>query len=102
MVIKLKFSALSQDQWYDYAIRFVLGGLATVATSRRLCISVAGVLRSGQSRFQADPSMFQKPASHALAYESKNLQLQGASGRPAWLYSPRARLPKPPGRLGRR
>jgi hypothetical protein len=30
MVVKLKFSALGQDHWYDYAIRFVLGGLTTV------------------------------------------------------------------------
>ena len=30
MVVKLKFSALRQDYWYDYAIRLVLGGLATV------------------------------------------------------------------------
>jgi hypothetical protein len=30
MVVKLKFSALGQDHWYDYAIRLVLGGLTTV------------------------------------------------------------------------
>jgi hypothetical protein len=30
LVVKLKFSALRQDYWYDYAIRLVLGGLATV------------------------------------------------------------------------
>jgi hypothetical protein len=30
MVVKLKFSALRQDYWYDCAIRLVLGGLATV------------------------------------------------------------------------
>lgn len=31
MVIKLKFSALTRDHWYDYAVRFALGGVATVA-----------------------------------------------------------------------
>jgi membrane protein implicated in regulation of membrane protease activity len=30
MVVKLKFSALRQDYWYDHAIRLVLGGLATL------------------------------------------------------------------------
>jgi hypothetical protein len=30
MVVKLKISALRHDYWYDYAIRLVLGGLATV------------------------------------------------------------------------
>lgn len=30
MVIRFKFSALKQGRWYEYLVRFVLGGLAAV------------------------------------------------------------------------
>ena len=30
MVVRVKFSALKQGHWYEYLMRFVLGGLATV------------------------------------------------------------------------
>jgi hypothetical protein len=29
MVVRVKWSALKQSRWYEYALRFVLGGLAT-------------------------------------------------------------------------
>jgi hypothetical protein len=29
-IIRLKFASLKQSRWYEYVIRFVLGGLATV------------------------------------------------------------------------
>jgi Protein of unknown function (DUF3147) len=29
MVVRLKWSALKQSRWYEYGLRFVLGGLAT-------------------------------------------------------------------------
>ena len=31
MVVGFKFSALKEGRWYEYVLRFVLGGLATVA-----------------------------------------------------------------------
>ena len=30
MVVKLNWSALREGRWYEYALRFALGGLATV------------------------------------------------------------------------
>jgi hypothetical protein len=30
MVVRVKWSALTQSSWYEYGVRFVLGGLATV------------------------------------------------------------------------
>ena len=30
MVVRVKWSALKQSRWYEYVLRFVLGGLATV------------------------------------------------------------------------
>ena len=30
MVVRLQLSALKQNKWYEYVVRFVLGGLATV------------------------------------------------------------------------
>jgi len=29
MVVRIKWSALKQSRWYEYVLRFVLGGLAT-------------------------------------------------------------------------
>jgi hypothetical protein len=29
MVVRVKWSALKQSRWYEYALRFVLGGVAT-------------------------------------------------------------------------
>src|SRR5258708_10992321 len=29
MVVRVKWAALKQSRWYEYALRFVLGGLAT-------------------------------------------------------------------------
>ena len=31
MLVKLSSSVLKQTHWYEYAVRFALGGLATVA-----------------------------------------------------------------------
>ena len=30
MVVRVKLSALKQGHWYEYVVRFALGGLATV------------------------------------------------------------------------
>jgi hypothetical protein len=31
MVVRFKISALKEGRWYEYVLRFVLGGLTTVA-----------------------------------------------------------------------
>ena len=46
MPVKLSFSALKQTRWYEYGIRFLLGGLATVLTGilgARFGVSVGGL-----------------------------------------------------------
>jgi hypothetical protein len=35
-MIHLKFSALKESRWYEYLVRFVLGGLATCLGRRQL------------------------------------------------------------------
>ena len=32
MLVKIRFSALRDTRWHEYALRFGLGGLATVCT----------------------------------------------------------------------
>ena len=32
MIVKLSFSSLKSGQWYEYIVRFLLGGAATVTT----------------------------------------------------------------------
>ena len=34
MIVRAKLSALKQGHWYEYLVRFGLGGLATVFTTR--------------------------------------------------------------------
>jgi hypothetical protein len=63
MVIKLKFSALSQDRWYDYAIRFVLGGLATVAAgvvADQFGPSIGGLMLAFPAIFSASATLTER------------------------------------------
>ena len=60
MLIKMKLSALAQGHWYEYLIRFGLGGLATVLTG--LIAAEWGPVVGGL--FLAFPAIF--PASATL------------------------------------
>jgi hypothetical protein len=76
MVIKLKFSALSQDHWYDYAIRFVLGGLATVAAgvvADQFGPSIGGLML-------AFPAIFCASATLTARNERKKKEKHGLDG----------------------
>jgi len=47
MLVKMSSSALRQTHWYEYGVRFLLGGLATVFTSlvsARFGVSIGGLL----------------------------------------------------------
>jgi hypothetical protein len=63
MRIKADFSALTKTKWYEYAIRFVFGGLITVATgiiAKKFGPGIGGL-------FLAFPAIF--PASLSLVYK---------------------------------
>ncbi len=63
MVVKLKLSALEQDHWYDYAIRFVLGGLATVVAgivADRAGPSMGGLMLAFPAIFCASATLIER------------------------------------------
>ncbi len=60
MLVKIKLSVLSETQWHEYAIRFVLGGAITAVTG--LIASKWGPVLGGL--FLAFPAIF--PASAIL------------------------------------
>jgi hypothetical protein len=76
MVVKFRISSLKQDHWYDYAVRFVLGGLATV---------VAGIVadKAGPSiggLMLAFPAIFCASATLIERNERKKKQKKGLPG----------------------
>ncbi|KYH00958.1 DUF3147 family protein [Bradyrhizobium sp. DOA1] len=77
MLIKLSTSALKQTHWYEYAVRFVLGGLATVATGligRYFGVAIGGL-------FLALPAIFCASATLIESHERRAKEKAGLSGR---------------------
>ncbi|MCK1387057.1 hypothetical protein [Bradyrhizobium sp. 21] len=77
MLVKLSSSALKQTRWYEYAVRFGLGGFATV---------LAGVLgsRFGPSvggLFLALPAIFCASATLVESHQRHAKEKAGLSGR---------------------
>ncbi|MEZ2140768.1 hypothetical protein AAE026_00465 [Bradyrhizobium sp. DN5] len=77
MLVKLSSSALKQTHWYEYAVRFVLGGLATVAAG--LIGSHFGVAIGGL--FLALPAIFCASATLIERHERRAKEKAGLSGR---------------------
>lgn len=77
MLVKLSSSALKQTHWYEYAVRFVLGGLATVAAG--LIGSQFGVAIGGL--FLALPAIFCASATLIESHERRAKEKAGLSGR---------------------
>lgn len=76
MLVKLSASALKQTRWYEYGIRFLLGGLATVfagVVSARCGIAVGGL-------FLALPAIFCASATLIESHE-RRAKKAGLSGR---------------------
>ena len=76
MVVYLNTSALRETKWYQYAIRFVLGGLVT---------AIAGLIakKYGPSfggLFLAFPAIFPASATLIEKHERERKQKQGKSG----------------------
>lgn len=77
MLVKLSSSALKQTHWYEYAVRFVLGGVATVAAGligSRFGVSVGGL-------FLALPAIFCASATLIESHERRAKEKAGLSGR---------------------
>ena len=76
MVVKFKWSALRQTKWYELVLRFVFGGLATVATG--LIAKGYGPIIGGL--FLAFPAIFPASATLVEKHVSQKRQLAGMEG----------------------
>jgi hypothetical protein len=77
MIVKVSFSSLKDSRWYEYAVRFVLGGAVTVVTglvSSHFGPSVGGL-------FLALPAIFCASATLIEKHEERRKQEAGFSGR---------------------
>ncbi|MDH2343668.1 DUF3147 family protein [Bradyrhizobium sp. SSUT18] len=77
MLVKLSSSVLKQTRWYEYAVRFVLGGFATVLAGllgSHFGVSVGGL-------FLALPAIFCASATLVESHERRTKEKAGLSGR---------------------
>ena len=77
MLVKLSSSSLKQTRWYEYGVRFLLGGLATVfagIVSTRFGVSAGGL-------FLALPAIFCASATLIESHERRAKQRAGLDGR---------------------
>ncbi|WP_025034607.1 DUF3147 family protein [Bradyrhizobium sp. DOA9] len=77
MLVKLSTSALKETRWYEYAIRFVLGGGATVLAG--VIASKFGVAVGGL--FLALPAVFCASATLIESHERRTKEKAGLGGR---------------------
>jgi hypothetical protein len=76
MIVKVKLSSLKSVAWHEYALRFALGGLATVATG--LIAGVWGPVIGGL--FLSFPAIFCASATLIEKHERKRKERAGLSG----------------------
>jgi hypothetical protein len=77
MPVKLSLSALNKTHWYEYGVRFLLGGAATVFAgfvSARCGVAVGGL-------FLALPAIFCASATLIESHERKAKEKAGLPGR---------------------
>ena len=77
MPVQLSLSALKRTHWYEYGIRFLLGGVATVFTgivSDRCGVAIGGL-------FLALPAIFCASATLIESHERRAKEKAGLSGR---------------------
>jgi hypothetical protein len=77
MIVKLSVSKLKDSQWYEYVVRFVLGGAATVATG----LISSGFGPSVGGLFLALPAIFCASATLIEKHEERRKHEAGLSGR---------------------
>jgi len=75
-MIHLKFSALKESRWYEYLVRFVLGGLATCLAG--LVADFGGPSLGGL--FLAFPAIFLASATLIEAHERRRKRERGLHG----------------------
>ncbi len=71
MNIRLELSAIKQTKWYEYLVRFVFGGLVTVAAglvAKKYGLVVGGLFLAFPSIFPASITLVQ---SHSKEKEQK-------------------------------
>jgi hypothetical protein len=76
MIVKLSFSSLKSGRWYEYIVRFALGGAVTVATgviSSHFGASVGGL-------FLALPAIFCASATLIQRHEERRKRNDGLDG----------------------
>jgi Protein of unknown function (DUF3147) len=76
MLVKLSSSSLRQTRWYEYGVRFLLGGFATVfagIVSTRFGVSAGGL-------FLALPAIFCASVTLIEAHEIKRKRKKGLAG----------------------
>lgn len=76
MLVKLSTSALRRTRWYEYGVRFLLGGLATVfagVMSARFGVAIGGL-------FLALPAIFCASATLIESHERRTKEKAGLSG----------------------
>jgi hypothetical protein len=76
MIVKARLSALTDTKWHEYALRFGLGGFATVATG--LIASKFGPVTGGL--FLAFPAIFCASATLVEKHERERKQKAGLRG----------------------
>ena len=76
MVVKFKWSTLRQTRWYELVLRFVFGGLATVATG--LIAKTYGPIIGGL--YLAFPAIFPASATLVEKHVSQKKQRAGMEG----------------------
>jgi Protein of unknown function (DUF3147) len=77
VVVRIKLSALKQGRWYEYAARFMLGGLATIVAG--IVASVWGPEIGGL--FLAFPAIFCASATLIEKHEREEKEKKGLEGR---------------------
>jgi hypothetical protein len=76
MKIQVDLSALKQTQWYQYAVRFLFGGMITVATG--IVAKKFGPVVGGL--FLAFPAIFPASATLIEKHEEERKQREGLKG----------------------
>jgi Protein of unknown function (DUF3147) len=76
MIVRAKFSALKQGHWYEYLVRFALGGLATVLAG--LVADIWGPAAGGL--FLAFPAIFCASATLIEKHERERKERKGLRG----------------------